>query len=137
VAEIHAEPRLVELRRAECLTLLAGEGVGRVVVTQQSLPAAHPVHYVLDGEEVVFRTPHGSTLAAAVMHSVVAFQADEIDLDTRAGWTVYGIGEAYEVLEPVRLEALQWALSPWWGPAGTAHTISIPLQILHGRLLRT
>ncbi|MFR9806739.1 pyridoxamine 5'-phosphate oxidase family protein [Pseudonocardia sp. RS010] len=134
MATIHPEPRLVELGRDECLHLLAGEGVGRVVVTQGSLPAAHPVHYVLDGEEVVFRTPRGGTLAAAVMHAVVAFQVDHVDLDTRTGWTVNGIGEAYEVVEPGRLNALQLALSPWWADGDTAHTISIPLQILHGRL---
>ncbi|MEU7816968.1 pyridoxamine 5'-phosphate oxidase family protein [Pseudonocardia sp. NPDC049154] len=137
MASIHGEPRLVDLDRAECLTLLASEGVGRVVVTQKSLPAAHPVHYVLDGEEVVFRTPRGSTLAAAVLHAVVAFQADDVDLEGRSGWTVYGIGEAYEVVEPGRLDALQRALSPWWGTDATAHTISIPLQILHGRLTPT
>lgn len=107
------------------------------MVTQQSLPAAHPVHYVLDGEEVVFRAPRGSTLAVAVLHAVVAFQADDVDLESRSGWTVYGIGEAYEVVEPVRLDTLQRALSPWWGADGTAHTISIPLQILHGRLTPT
>jgi nitroimidazol reductase NimA-like FMN-containing flavoprotein (pyridoxamine 5'-phosphate oxidase superfamily) len=134
VAEIPAEPRLVELGRAECLALLPAEGVGRIVVTQQSLPAVHPVHYVLDGEEIVFRTPRGSTLAAAVLHAVVAFQADDIALERRSGWTVYGIGEAYEVAEPGRLRALRRALSPWWGSDETAHTISIPLQILHGRL---
>ncbi|MCE0762507.1 pyridoxamine 5'-phosphate oxidase family protein [Pseudonocardia kujensis] len=134
MVEIHAEPRLVELARAECLTLLPSEGIGRVVVTQRSLPAAHPVHYVLDGEEAVFRTARNSTLASAVLHAVVAFQADDVDLEGRSGWTVYGIGEAYEVVEPGRLDDLQRALSPWWGSDDTAHTISIPLQILHGRL---
>ena len=127
----------MELGRAECLTLLAREEVGRVVVTQQSLPAAHPVHYVLDGEEVVFRAPRGSTLASAVLHAVVAFQVDDVDLESRSGWTVYGVGEAYEVVEPRRLDALKQALSPWWGAVGAAHTISIPLQILHGRLTPT
>ncbi|MFR9806446.1 pyridoxamine 5'-phosphate oxidase family protein [Pseudonocardia sp. RS010] len=119
------------------MTRLAGEGVGRVVVTQQSLPAAHPVHYVLDGEEVVFRTPRGSTLAVAVLGSVVAFQADDIDLDARTGWSVYGVGEAYEIADPQRLHALRQALSAWWATTDTAHTISIPLQILHGRLTPT
>jgi hypothetical protein len=67
----------------------------------------------------------------------VAFQVDDVALESRSGWTVYGVGEAYEVAEPRRLEALQLALSPWWGSDGTAHTISIPLQILHGRLTAT
>jgi uncharacterized protein len=125
----------VELDEAECLRLLAGETIGRIVFTDSALPAAQPVTYLLDGEEVVFCTGGGSKLAAATLGAVVAFQVDEIDIGTRTGWTVLGIGEAYEVLVPRRLAELAERLSTPWAPNRTAHTIAIPLQRLTGRRL--
>lgn len=53
-----------------------------MVFTEGALPAAHPVTYLLDDEEVIFRTR--SKLAAA-RHHIVGFQADEIDPYTRTG----------------------------------------------------
>ena len=48
--------------------------------TAAAMPAAHPVNYLLDGEEVVFRTGSGTKLTAAARGIVVGFQVDEIDL---------------------------------------------------------
>ena len=50
-----------------------------MVFTAGALPAVHPVIYLLDDEEVIFRTAAGSKLAAATRHQIVGFQADEID----------------------------------------------------------
>lgn len=124
---------LVELDHDECLRLLAGAVIGRVIFTEAALPAAQPVTFLLDGEEVLFRTAGGDKLAAATLHTVVAFQADDLDLVTRTGWSVLGIGEAYEVVVPRRLAALADRLPDPWVPARTAHTIAIPLQRLTGR----
>jgi nitroimidazol reductase NimA-like FMN-containing flavoprotein (pyridoxamine 5'-phosphate oxidase superfamily) len=124
---------LVELDRADCLHLLATSAVGRVVFTESALPAAQPVNYLLDDEEVVFRTEKGSRLAAATRQHVVAFQVDRIDEAARSGWSVLGVGEAYEVVDPVRLAELADRLPPPWVPGHDQHTISIPLQRLTGR----
>ncbi|GAA0919093.1 pyridoxamine 5'-phosphate oxidase family protein [Pseudonocardia zijingensis] len=126
---------LVELDGAECLRLLAKSEIGRVVYTDAALPAAQPVTYLLDGEEVVFRTGGGSKLAAATRGAVVAFQVDEIDPITRTGWAVLGVGEAYEVLVPTRLAELATRMPQPWAPNRTAHTIAVPLQRLTGRRL--
>ena len=83
---------LVELSKQECLALLAAVPVGRVIYTDRALPAAQPVNYLLDGEEIIFRTANGSKLAAATRHAVVGFQVDEIDPRTRTGWSVLGVG---------------------------------------------
>ena len=77
-----------------------------MVFTEGALPAAHPVTYLLDDEEVIFRIGGGSKLAAAARHHIVGFQADEIDPYTRTGWSVLGVGEAYEVVTPIRLAGL-------------------------------
>ena len=126
---------LIELDEAECLRLLAGCEVGRVVFTDAALPAAQPVTYLLDDEEIVFRTAGGSKLAAATRHAVVAFQVDQIDPSTRTGWTVLGIGEAYEVTVPERLAELAERMPAPWAPNRTSHTIAIPLQRRTGRRL--
>jgi nitroimidazol reductase NimA-like FMN-containing flavoprotein (pyridoxamine 5'-phosphate oxidase superfamily) len=126
---------LVELDEAECLRLLTKTEIGRVVFTDAALPAAQPVTYLLDGEEVVFRTAGGSKLAAATRGAVVAFQVDEIDPSTRTGWAVLGVGEAYEVLVPDRLADLATRMPQPWAPDRTAHTIAVPMQRLSGRRL--
>jgi nitroimidazol reductase NimA-like FMN-containing flavoprotein (pyridoxamine 5'-phosphate oxidase superfamily) len=126
---------LVELDEAECLRLLARSEIGRIVFTDAALPAAQPVTYMLDGEEVIFRTGGGSKLAAAARGAVVAFQVDEIDPSTRTGWTVLGVGAAYEVLVPRRLAELAERMPDPWAPNRTTHTIAVPLQRLTGRRL--
>ena len=126
---------LVELDEAERLRLLAGHEIGRVVFTDAALPAAQPVTYLLDDEEIVFRTGGGGKLAAATRNAVVAFQVDRIDTVTRSGWTVLGVGQAYEVVVPDRLAELAERLPTPWAPNRTAHTIAIPLQRLSGRRL--
>lgn len=124
---------LTELDRRECLRLLGCACIGRVVFTDSALPAAQPVNYLLDDEEIIFRTENGSKLAAATRHHVVAFEADEIDTQTRTGWSVLGVGEAYEVVEPTRLLELVARLPMPWAAGHDQHTISIPLQRLSGR----
>lgn len=127
---------LVALDRCECLRLLATGVVGRVVYTEAALPAALPVNYLLDGEEIVFRTGDGGKFAAATRNTVIAFEADEIDLRTRTGWSVLGVGRAYEVIDPARLTDLAERAPEPWPPHRTGHTIALPMQRLTGRLLR-
>jgi hypothetical protein len=56
---------LVELTPVECLRLLDGPIIGRVIFTDAAMPAAQPVTvvtFLLDGKDVVFRTRNGSKL---------------------------------------------------------------------------
>jgi nitroimidazol reductase NimA-like FMN-containing flavoprotein (pyridoxamine 5'-phosphate oxidase superfamily) len=127
---------LVELSRADCLRLLATGAVGRVVFTDRALPAAHPVTYLLDQEEIVFRTASGAKIAVASVRNIVAFQVDQIDLDNSRGWSVLGIGQAYEIIDPERLVTLTPRMPrPWASGAANGHVIGIPLQQLSGRQL--
>jgi nitroimidazol reductase NimA-like FMN-containing flavoprotein (pyridoxamine 5'-phosphate oxidase superfamily) len=99
------------------------------------MPAAHPVNYLLDDEEIVFRTGDGAKLAAAARGAVVGFQVDEIDVERRSGWSVLGVGEAYEIHDLARLAALIDRLPTPWAADRVGHCISIPLQRLTGRWL--
>lgn len=127
---------LVELERAECLRLLAGGSVGRVVFTDAAMPAALPVNYVVDDEEVVFRTGRSGRLAATVPGNVVAFEADDIDVSIGTGWSVLGVGEAYEVCDLARLAELadRWPESSVRGQREVV--VCVPLQLLSGRRIR-
>jgi uncharacterized protein len=126
---------LVELRRQECLELLRAEVVGRLVYTEAALPAAHPVTYYLDHDEVVFRTRDGGKLVAATRHHVVGFEIDGYDPVTCTGWSVLGVGKAYEVTDPDRLAALAECMPSPWVADHTEHMIAVPLQRLTGRRL--
>jgi hypothetical protein len=126
---------LVELDRAECLRLLGTAVVGRVVFTESALPTAQPVSFLLDDEEVVFQTSGGSKLAVAGRNHVVAFEVDDLDPMARTGWSVVGVGEAYEVVDPDRLAELAGRIPPPWAAGRTGHVISVPLQRLTGRRL--
>jgi hypothetical protein len=130
-----SSPELLELGRAECLRLLAGAAIGRVVFTQAAMPAAHPVNFLLDGEEIVFRTGAGGVLLAALNGVVVGFQADDVDPGAATGWSVLAVGQAYEITAPRRLDGLEGRLPTPWAPGRTGYTLCIPAQRLTGRLL--
>lgn len=129
---------LTVLGREESLALLATKRVGRISVTMRALPTILPVNYVLDAEteSIVFRTGYGTKLAAAGRNAVVAFEIDDIDEDTRSGWSVVVIGTAIEVTDPVDLARIaRLPLSPWLPDADLSHTIAIPIVHLAGRRL--
>ena len=125
----------MELDRTECLRLLGATAVGRIVFTEGALPAIRPVSFLLDGDDIVFRTATGSALAAATRHAVVAFEVDEIDTTTHTGWSVVVIGQAYEINDIDRLVRLADPRNASWAPSRTAHTIAVPVHHVSGRKL--
>lgn len=129
---------IVELKtldRTECLGLLALRSVGRVVFTDAAMPAAFPVNYRLVDTEVIFRVTSGGRLAAATKDKVIAFQVDDIDPRTHTGWSVLGVGEAYEVVDQRRLGRLAHEVPAPWPPHHSLRTMALPLRVLSGRRL--
>ena len=124
-----------ELGRPECLRLLAGGVVGRVVFSDAAMPAARPVAYVIDGGEVVFRTADRSPFAVATRDTVVAFEADEIDPVDLTGWTVLGIGTSYPVTEPDRLSRLAGPASSLQNGIRPVVVVAVRLELVTGHLL--
>ncbi len=122
----------VEIGCGECLALLSHASVGRVVFTQAAMPAAQPVAFLLDRDEIVFRAE--GALGDAGIPAVVAFEADEIDRLTFTGWSVHGIGEAYLITESARLVTL--APRALLGAAAIAPLIAIRLRHLTGHRVR-
>lgn len=81
------------LDTAECIHLMATQTVGRLSVVVGRFPLVVPVNFVLDGDDVVFRTGPGAKLDAADGHDV-AFQTDAIDVSSHSGWSVCLVGVA-------------------------------------------
>ena len=74
----------------------------------------------------MFCTANGGKLAAATLQRVVAFQVDEIGPAGRTGWSVLGVGQAYEVTDPRRLAELTDRMQAPWLTIRHGHTVAIP-----------
>jgi hypothetical protein len=117
------------LPREDCLHLLGGKKLGRVVFTESAMPAVQPVSYILLGDEVVFRVADGGPLSTATRHAVVGFQVDDIDPITHTGWSVLGVGQAHEIADAHR------RTEPV--PGSATHSVAVPLQQLTGQRFLT
>jgi nitroimidazol reductase NimA-like FMN-containing flavoprotein (pyridoxamine 5'-phosphate oxidase superfamily) len=98
----------------ECLRLLASVPVGRVGFFADGELVVLPVNHVIDGQDPVFRTAHGSKLSAAEGQNLAAFEADHYDEQARAGWSVLVIGRAEVVYDEAEVQRLnRRGLHPW------------------------
>lgn len=122
--------RLTELSRLESLRLLGDVPVGRIVYTVRALPAIAPVCHLVDNGMLVVRTHIGGECAG----SVVAYQADAINVLDRLGWTVTVTGVARRILDPDEIEYYAERLSPLV-PADAVETIRIYPEIVTGARL--
>jgi nitroimidazol reductase NimA-like FMN-containing flavoprotein (pyridoxamine 5'-phosphate oxidase superfamily) len=123
---------LEELTREECIKLLRTQPVGRFAVAQgEAPPHVVPVNYILDGENVVFRSGPGTKLAL-VAGGVVSFQVDSIDPVRREGWSVLIGGRAYQAfaheIDHLQLESYAGGEKERW--------VRIEPDVVTGRRIR-
>ncbi|WP_460072839.1 pyridoxamine 5'-phosphate oxidase family protein [Streptomyces sp. YKOK-I1] len=123
-----------ELDRQECLRLLAGVPVGRIVYTRQALPAVLPVNFCLDHDDAVLvRTSVSSELVSAIDGALVAFEADEVDAAAHSGWSVVVMGSATLVRDPAEHARLLRAGPRSWAPAPQEVFVRIDPELITGR----
>jgi hypothetical protein len=112
-------PRMIELDSAAALHLLSTIEFGRLVFTLNAMPAIRPVNHLVDGGEILIRA---SLPARSVPYTagipipegtVVAYEADEIDVTQHLGWTVVVTGIATPVLDPARHARTRPLLKTW------------------------
>ena len=125
----------VELDRAEAMRLMASVGYGRVVFTQGALPAIRTVNHLVDGGRVIVRTRVTAKLSTAMRssptsHVVVAYQADDLDPQRQAGWSVVVTGLARTVTDRDEIARYEQLLHPWVNQADTV--VAIEPQMVTG-----
>jgi len=124
------------LDRQECLRLLRHVPVGRVVYTRHALPAVLPVNFSLDADaSVVLCTARGSDLVRAIDGVVVAFEADDFDVETRCAWSVTVTGRATVVTEPAEHARLSRSGPRSWVPIQDPVFVRIEPGMISGREL--
>jgi len=129
---------IVLLDREECIRLLATHCVGRIAVVDHGRPHVVPVNYTMDGDAVVFRTAVGTKLDAA-SRSAVAFEVDDLDRETREGWSVVVHGLAQEVTPYDRPDIVRRvrSLDPVpWATGDKPHVVRIAPHTVTGRRVR-
>ncbi|MCW2889247.1 MAG: hypothetical protein JWL58_6109 [Streptosporangiaceae bacterium] len=125
-----------ELDRQECLRLLALVPIGRIVYTQQALPAVLPVSFSLDRDfSIVLRTSAASRMARAVDGAVVAFEVDQFDEAAHTGWSVVVTGRASLVTDPGERKRLRDSgVRSWTAPVEEVF-ITVAPEVVTGRAL--
>ncbi|GAT08130.1 pyridoxamine 5'-phosphate oxidase family protein [Mycolicibacterium novocastrense] len=127
---------LEDLNRRQCLDLLQGVRVGRLVFTEDALPAVQPVNFRLWHDDVVIRVAGGPKLAAATDNQVVAFQADELDADLRTGWSVTVVGHAEPITDVDELLEVAGTFIQPWVDGRRDHFVRIRTEKMTGRRFR-
>ena len=123
------------LGRDDCMRLLGSVAIGRIVFTARALPAVAPVNYAMVDGEIVVRTGAGSKLDAAVANSVVAFEADQIDVDRREGWSVVVVGQARVITDPDRIALLDALDLQCWLVGDRSNYVAVRPELVSGRVL--
>ena len=94
-----------------------------------------PVNHLVDGSTVVSRSLEGGKLGAAIFERAVAFELDDLDLTTRAGWSVVVRGRA-EVVEDEDAASYEKWLDSWAVQGGDRTTwVRIVADEVSGRRL--
>jgi nitroimidazol reductase NimA-like FMN-containing flavoprotein (pyridoxamine 5'-phosphate oxidase superfamily) len=128
--------QLEVLNRRQCLDRLAQVRVGRLVFTEDALPAIQPVNFRVWRDDVVIRVAGGPKLEAATANQVVAFEADELDPDLRDGWSVTVVGHAEPITGIDDLVAVAGTFIEPWADGRRDHFVRVRTDRMTGREFR-
>jgi uncharacterized protein len=122
------------LSSEECRLRLAAGSVGRVAWNTVDGPQILPVTYAVHNDAVVFRTAAYGPLADLRHVRRVAFEIDEIDGETRTGWSVLVTGQSRAAAKAGELVELWSKADPVpWAPGTRNLFIEISIDQLTGR----
>lgn len=117
-----ADRAITELDEDQCMRLISAGGVGRIAYSSRYGPAVLPVNYKVHDGAIVFRTAEHSPLDEDLRTGIegadytVAFEIDDFDEASRAGWSVLLQGPAHHVTDEDRAWAEKAGVEAW--PAG-------------------
>jgi len=98
------------------MRLLDSISVGRIVFTSRALPAIRPVCHLVDDDHIIIRTDRNAAIISelrADAGTVVAYEADSIDMADHLGWSVIVVGVAHPVTDPDLAAFYRQSLRPW------------------------
>lgn len=105
------------LTRERAMRLLRTVPMGRIAFTHHAMPAIRPVNHIVDeAGRIVIRSHEGAaivTAAETARGTVVSYEADRIDTEARAGWSVVATGLARIVDDPDQVDWYRKRLIPW------------------------
>jgi nitroimidazol reductase NimA-like FMN-containing flavoprotein (pyridoxamine 5'-phosphate oxidase superfamily) len=114
--ELATDEMGLEIRHlGDCFRLLGSAALGRIGFTSGGEVLVQPVIFLVDGQDVVFRTKVGSKLASVEVGQYVTFEADSFDSSAGTGWSVVvrGLAEVQPETECARLDTL--GMKAWGG----------------------
>ena len=128
---------LEEIPEQECLALLKGHEIGRLVVVEDGRPVVFPVNYTVDGRTVAVRTDPGAKLAWATL-GPVAVEVDDIDIATHEGWSVLVRGVGRDITDGVDAWSGEVRARPPepWVEGEKEHWIAVASPVITGRRIR-
>ena len=100
---------------ARCEELLQSQSVGRVAWQAADGPQILPVTYAWHEGTIIFRTSLYGVLSELIRPTEVALEIDDLDQNSRRGWSVVVQGRAQGVAEPDQLVRM-WTVGsvvPW------------------------
>jgi uncharacterized protein len=130
-----ARTHLDLMEQDECLRLLAGRQVGRLGVVDGGHPLVLPVNYLVAGDQILFRSDPGAKLTGSD-RAPVCLEIEEIDEETRTGWSVVVQGRAERITDfdtPATQALKELPLHPWAGEK--EHWVRIVPTVISGRRL--
>jgi hypothetical protein len=135
-AERHTTVReTIALSRAECLSLLEQQPVGRLNFVVDGWASVLPMNYALEGGDIVIRTGAGTKFSALRHGAQVSLQIDAIDPVYRSGWSVLVFGYATEVIDESALAHVEsLGLRSWEGGDKDFWIRIRPVQVTGRRL---
>jgi len=131
-----AHGELTRLDRAESLRLLASVPVGRLIFTVDALPVVRPMNFAVADGLIVMRTAASTTAARKIHHTIVTFEADELDPATSSGWSVTVTGRATLITDPAAIARYQAMPLVPWAPGVRDQFVTITTELVEGLRVR-
>lgn len=103
-----------KLSAEESMELMATQTFGRLVVRRKDDMDLFPVNYVIHEGNVYFRSAEGSKLFTVALNDDVLFEADLVEKDEDAAWSVIIKGNAEVLKSRAEIAAAdELPLKPW------------------------
>lgn len=127
--------RMVDLTPDECWRLTRSRSVGRMAWNGPDGPTVVPVNYAVSDGAIWLRTTAYSALARECDNQSVSFEIDEVDVVTRAAWSVLIRGTAHTSYDADDLPADWPGIDVWPAGARPLHLVIRPRAVTGKRLL--